>query len=109
MLAAPGVRCVCSDVPRSKSDRVRVENALCRPIRLTARGADDVRTAFWRTTGTKRGTKIPHAPDGVCKLLKELAPQAGFESPLVTIRGQASNPPVNSVMQMVGLAGSSCR
>ena len=50
MLAAPGVSCVCSDVPRSKSDRVRVENALCRSIRVTANGADDVRTVFWRTT-----------------------------------------------------------
>jgi len=27
MLAAPGVSGACSDVPRSKSDRVRVENA----------------------------------------------------------------------------------
>ena len=51
MLAAPGVSCVCSDVSRSKSDRVRVENALCRLIRVTAHGADDVRTVFWRTTG----------------------------------------------------------
>ena len=50
MLAAPGVRCVCSDAPRSKSDRVRVENALCRSIRVTAYGADDVRMVFWRTT-----------------------------------------------------------
>jgi hypothetical protein len=51
MLAAPGVSCVCSDVPRSKSDRVGVENALCRSIRVTASGADDARTVFWRTTG----------------------------------------------------------
>ena len=50
MLTASGVSCVCSDVPRSKSDRVRVENALCRSIRVTANGADDVRTVFWRTT-----------------------------------------------------------
>ena len=44
MLAAPGVSCVCSDVPRSKSDRVRVENALCRSIRVPANGANDVRS-----------------------------------------------------------------
>ena len=50
MLAAPGVSCVCSDVPRSNPDRVRVENALGRSIRVTANGADDVRTIFWRTT-----------------------------------------------------------
>jgi hypothetical protein len=56
MLAAPGVSCACSDVPRSKSDRVRVESARCRLIRVTAKGADDVRTVFWRTTGTKSGT-----------------------------------------------------
>jgi hypothetical protein len=36
MLAAPGVSCVCSDVSRSKSDRVRVENARCRSIRVAA-------------------------------------------------------------------------
>jgi hypothetical protein len=50
MLAAPGVSGVCSDVSRSKSDRVRVENALCRAIRITANGADDMRTVYWRTT-----------------------------------------------------------
>ena len=54
MLAAPGVSCVCSDVPRAKSDRVRVEHALCRSIRVTANGADDVRTVFWRTTGSSK-------------------------------------------------------
>ena len=51
MLAALGVSCVCSGVPRAKSDRVRVENALCRSIRVAANGANNVRTAFWRTTG----------------------------------------------------------
>ena len=34
MLAVPGVSRVGSDVPRAKSDRVRVENALCRSIRV---------------------------------------------------------------------------
>lgn len=58
MLAAPGVSCVCSDVPRSKSDRVRVENALCRSIRVTANGADGVRTVFWRTTESIGGLKV---------------------------------------------------
>ena len=52
MPAAPGVSCVCSDVPRSKSYRVRVENALRRSSESALMGADDVRTAFWRTTGT---------------------------------------------------------
>jgi len=32
MLAAPGASRVCSDVPPSKSDRVRVENARCRSV-----------------------------------------------------------------------------
>jgi hypothetical protein len=50
MLAAPGVRCICSDVPRSKSDRVRVENGLTDRAELPLTGADDVRTVFWRTT-----------------------------------------------------------
>ena len=51
MRAALGVSCVCSNVPRAKSDRVRVENALCRSIRVPAHGAEEVRTVFWRTTG----------------------------------------------------------
>ena len=46
MVAAPGASCVCSDVPRSNSDRARVENARFRSIRIPANGADDVRTAF---------------------------------------------------------------
>ena len=58
MLAAPGVSGVCSDVPRSTSDRVRVENALYRSIRATANGADDLRTVFWRTTGFYRLTAV---------------------------------------------------
>jgi hypothetical protein len=32
---------------------VRVEKVLCRSIRVTANGADDVRTVFWRTTGPR--------------------------------------------------------
>jgi hypothetical protein len=46
-----GASCVCSERSRSNSDRARVENALCRSIRVTANGAHDVRTVFWRTTG----------------------------------------------------------
>jgi hypothetical protein len=60
MLAAPGVSRVSSDVPRSKSDRVRVENVRCRSIRVTANGADDVRTAFWRTTGLALAIELKH-------------------------------------------------
>jgi hypothetical protein len=53
MLAGPGVTGVGSDVSRSKSDRVRIEHARCRSIRITANGADDVRTVYWRTTAQK--------------------------------------------------------
>ena len=35
---ALGVSRVCSDVPRSQSDPVRIENALCRSIRVSADG-----------------------------------------------------------------------
>jgi hypothetical protein len=51
-LGAPGVSCVCSDVPRLKSDRVRVENALANRSEVTVNGANDVRTVFGETTGT---------------------------------------------------------
>jgi hypothetical protein len=57
-----GVGCGCSHVPRSNSDRVRVENARCRSIRVLGTGADDVRTVFWRTTGSKAGAR-PCDPD----------------------------------------------
>ena len=50
VVVAPGVSCGCSHVPPAKSDRVRVENALCQSIRVNANGANDVRTVFWRTT-----------------------------------------------------------
>ena len=41
-----------ADVPRWKSDRVRLENALSRSIRVRANGANGERTIFWRTTGS---------------------------------------------------------
>ena len=52
--------------------------------------------------GTKRGTKIPCDPGGVCKLLKRLAPQAGFEP--ATLRLTAGCSAVELLRNMGGAA-----
>jgi hypothetical protein len=62
MRAAPGVSCVCSDAPRAKFDRMRVENVFCRLIRVRLMAPTNVRTVFWRTTG--RDTTQGRQPDG---------------------------------------------
>jgi hypothetical protein len=55
-MRAPGVSFLGSDIQCSKINRGRVENALCRSIRGTANGPDDVRTVFLRTTGNMKDT-----------------------------------------------------